>query len=199
MVKTNTLTEIVSSRVKAEVLRILFGLSHPRVHFRELARQAGLSVGTVRQELQRLVRIGLVSSERDGNRVYFAANPAHPLYNVMTELVVKTDGVAGILNEALKGEPSVEVAFIFGSVAKGAANAASDVDLMVIGEVGLRRLAKLISGVSEKVGREVNPHTMTPEEFLRRRQKDDHFLRTVLSSPKLFVKGTEHELGAMEK
>src|SRR5688572_30890077 len=159
MVKTNTstpdLVEIVSSRVKAELLRILFGLTHPRIHLRELVRQSGLSVATVQHELQRLARIGLVTSTQDGNRVYYAANPIHPLFNTMSDLVLKTDGLAGVLNAALKDDPAVELAFIFGSVAKGNAKAESDVDLMVIGVLGLRRLTKLISGIPEKVGREI--------------------------------------------
>lgn len=204
MVKANTptapeLVEIVSSRVKAELLRILFGLEHPRIHLRELVRQSGLSVATVQQELRRLARIGLVASTRDGNRVYYAANPAHPLYSTISELVLKTDGLASVLSRALKDDSAVELAFVFGSVARGNASAESDIDIMVIGELGLRRLTKLLSGLSEKVGREINPHVMTPEEFSKRRQGKDHFVSTVLSSPKLFVKGTEIELGTMEE
>ncbi len=40
------LVDIVSSRVKAEILRLLFGLRQPELHLRELARQSGLSLGT---------------------------------------------------------------------------------------------------------------------------------------------------------
>lgn len=49
------LAQILSSRVKAEIFRLLFGLSGKELHLRELERQSGLAVGTVRQELQRLV------------------------------------------------------------------------------------------------------------------------------------------------
>ena len=51
------LVDIVSSRVKAEILRLLFGLRQPELHFRELARQSGLSLGTVKQELRRLTQL----------------------------------------------------------------------------------------------------------------------------------------------
>mgnify|MGYP001001407255 CR=1 FL=1 len=67
------LVDIVSSRVKAEILRLLFGLRQPELHLRELARQSGLSLGTVQQELRRLTRVGVVSARRDGNRVYYRA------------------------------------------------------------------------------------------------------------------------------
>jgi DNA-binding transcriptional ArsR family regulator len=72
------LVDIVSSRVKAELLRLLFGLRQPELHLRELTRQSGLSLGTVQQELRRLTRVGIVVARKDGNRVYYRANPSIP-------------------------------------------------------------------------------------------------------------------------
>jgi DNA-binding transcriptional ArsR family regulator len=190
------LVDIVSSRVKAELLRLLFGLSQPELHLRELGRQSGLSSSTVQQELRRLTRVGLVIARKDGNRVYYRANPDHPVHRDLSALVLKTDGLAGMLQSALK-TPEVSMAFVFGSVARGDTGAGSDVDLMVIGEAGLRKLTTLLSGIAGRVGREINPHVMTPEEFARRKAGRDHFVTSVLGAPKLFVKGTEHELETM--
>lgn len=68
---------------------------------------------------------------------------------------------------------------------------------LVIGEVGLLRLATLLSGITGRLGREINPHALTVEEFAKRKKKRGHFITSVLDSPKLFVKGTERELEAM--
>ncbi len=190
------LVDIVSSRVKAELLRLLFGLTQPELHLRELVRRSGLSLGTVQQELRRLTRVGLVIPRRDGNRVYYRANSEHPAFRDLCSLVLKTDGLVGVLQPTLQ-TPDVTIAFVFGSVARGETVAASDVDLMVIGSVGLRRLATLLSGMTERLGREINPHVLSPEEFSERKKQKDHFVTAVLNSAKLFVKGTEHELGAM--
>ena len=75
-----SLVDIVSSRVKAELLRLLFGLGQPDLHLRELVRQSGLSLGTVQQELRRLAKVDLVIARKDGNRVYYRANQDHPAY-----------------------------------------------------------------------------------------------------------------------
>lgn len=190
------LVDIVSSRVKAEILRLLFGLCQPELHLRELARQSGLSLGTVQQEVRRLTRVGVVNARRDGNRVYYRANAQHPVHAELRSLVLKTNGLVGVLHQALH-DKQVLLAFVFGSVARGETRAESDVDLMVLGPVGLRRLSQLLSGVAEKLGREINPHVLTPDEFKERQQQDDHFLTSVLAAPKLFVKGTEDELVAM--
>jgi predicted nucleotidyltransferase len=190
------LVDIVSSRVKAQVLRILFGTTPTELHLRELVRRSGLSIGTVQQELRRLTRIGVVLARRDGNRLYYRSNPDHPLFPELRSLVLKTDGLVGVLEQALADE-EVQLAFVFGSVASGEAKAESDVDLMIVGSVGLRRVTQLLSGVADRVGREINPQVLTPGEFQARKRRKDHFLSSVLETPKLFVKGNEHDLEAM--
>ncbi|MHB8067734.1 MAG: nucleotidyltransferase domain-containing protein [Desulfobaccales bacterium] len=191
-----TLSDIFSSRVRAEIFRLLFGLDEKELHLREMTRQADLSLGTIRQDLQKLVKLDLVTTRRDGNRLYFRANTDHPLYPEIRKLVLKTAGLVEIFKSVLDRE-GVELAFVFGSLASNREKAASDVDLMVIGTVGLRALSSWLSGVSEQVGREINPHTLTVEEFRRRQEKGDHFLANVLESPKLFIIGNENDLAAM--
>jgi DNA-binding transcriptional ArsR family regulator len=192
----NTLAELLSSRVKAETFRLLFSVPGRELHVREIERQSGLADATVRQELKRLARLGVVEVRRDGNRTYYRANARHPLYPDIRNLVLKTSGLVDVLREAL-AHPGIRLAFVFGSLANGSDKAHSDVDLFVIGSVTLRQLSRLLSRVSEKLGREINPHVFTVEEFTRLRNARDHFVSTVLRAPKLFVTGSEHELEAM--
>ena len=108
------LIDIVSSRVKAEVLRLLFGLPGIELHLRELVRQSGLSLSTVQQELQHLTRAGLVAARKDGNRVCYRANPEHPAYTDLRSLVLKTDGLPGALRPAVdvpEDSPRVHLGF----------------------------------------------------------------------------------------
>jgi DNA-binding transcriptional ArsR family regulator len=192
----SALPEILSSRVRAEIFRLLFGLNEKELHLREMERQTALSLGTVRQDLQKLVKLDLVKTRRDGNRLYYRANTEHPLYPEIRNLVLKTAGLVEIFKSALDRE-GIEVAFIFGSLASSKERAESDVDLMVIGPIGLRTLSSWLSGVSELIGREINPHTLSVEEFRRRKQEGNHFLTNVLESPKLFIIGNENDLEAM--
>ena len=192
----NTLVELVSSRVKAEIFRLLFGTAGRELHVREIERQSGLADATVRQELKRLSRLGVVEARRDGNRTYYRANTAHPVYPDIHNLVLKTSGLVDVLRKALN-HSGISAAFVFGSLANGTDKAHSDVDLVVIGTVSLRQLSRLLSGVTSKVGREINPHVFTADEFTSRRKARDHFLTTVLDEPRLFVIGNEDELKAM--
>lgn len=189
----STLTTLLSSRVKAEVFRLLFGPAEQELHVRELARRSRLSESTVRQELRRLTGLGLLAVRRDSNRAYYRADARHPLYADIRSMVVKTDGLVEVLRTALDS-PEIRFAFVFGSVAAGTEKPDSDVDLMVIGTPSLRRVSTLLLGISERVGREINPHVMTWEELCRRSQTRDHFIASVMGSPRLMVIGDESEL-----
>jgi len=83
------LSEILSSKVRAEIFRLLYGLSPKELHVREIERQTGFTIGTVRQELQKLVRIKLLTTRKDGNRLYYSANSEHPLFPDIRNLVSK--------------------------------------------------------------------------------------------------------------
>lgn len=148
---------------------------------------------TVQDELTKLLGAELVSSRRDGNRRYYRANTAHPLFPDLQQLVLKTARLREVLAEALQGVKGVEVAFVFGSLAAADAKAASDVDLMVIGDASLRALAPRLHPMAERLGREINPVTMTAAEFTKGR-KTNPFLVDVLAKKKLFLKGGPNEL-----
>ncbi len=187
------LLSIIFPRVRAEVLRLLFAHGGKELHLRDLARKSGLALGTMQGELEKLSQADLVTSRPDGNRRYYRANTSHPIFVDLQQIVLKTAGLRDVLSDALAGVNGIEVAFVFGSLASGDGKAASDVDLLVIGDVSLRTLAPLLRVASEKLGREINPVTLTSDEF-RKGQKNIPFLVDVLGKPKLFVKGGADEL-----
>jgi predicted nucleotidyltransferase len=180
-----SLLEILFPQVRAEVLRLLFAEEGRELHLRELTRQCGLSLGTLQTEVEKLRAADLLLTRRDGNRLYFRANAAHPLFTDLRQLVLKTAGLREVLTEALRDVPGIELAFVFGSLAAGNGKAGSDVDLMVIGDAGLRALAPRLRQAAEKIGREINPVTMTAADFARDRTK------------KAFLKGNDHELARL--
>ncbi|UCG63575.1 MAG: helix-turn-helix domain-containing protein [Deltaproteobacteria bacterium] len=192
----NKLSEILSSRTRAEIFRLLFGTVEEELHLREIQRRSGLNESTIRQELRKLVRLDLVKRRKDGNRVYYKAHKSNPLYPELRNLVLKTVGLTDVLRSALQDE-RIQVAFVFGSITDGKETADSDVDLFVIGQLGLRGISELLSGISEKIGREINPHVMGVNAFRKRIETGEHFISRVIESPKLFILGTENDLNAM--
>ncbi|MCZ6635225.1 MAG: winged helix-turn-helix domain-containing protein [bacterium] len=86
------LEQILSSKTRAAIFRLLFGPARNELHCREIQRRSGLAIGTVRQELQKLERLDLVKAYRDSNRLYYRANLDHLLYEDIRNMVLKTAG-----------------------------------------------------------------------------------------------------------
>lgn len=189
------LAQILSSRVRAEIFRLLFNEQKPFIHLRDLQRKSGLSIGTIQKEIAHLKSLDLVIAERDGNRLNYSANSAHPLYKEICGLVAKTSGAAERLKEALASIKGIECAFIFGSFAKGKEKSHSDIDLIVIGDVGLRTLSSTLKALTEKTEREINPHIYSLKTWKEKLKKKDHFLRSVMSEEKVILIGDENVLG----
>lgn len=189
----NLLPLILSSKVRAEIFRILFGIETKELHLREIERKTGFAIGSVRQETSKLVKIGLINKRQDGNRTYFTANRNHPIFNEIHNIVLKTSGLADVLKNALD-HSSIHFAFIFGSIANGTENSESDIDLFIIGTLGLRTVSKLLKESAQTFGREINSITMNEKEFIERKRTNNHFVSQVLESKKIMIIGKKDEL-----
>lgn len=173
------LKEILTSNTRAELFKILFDGRKREHYLRDIERLSDVSIRSIQKEVAHLEGLDLLKSRKDGNRIYYSANTTHPLYPDLVSIVEKTVGIVGQLKECLLDE-RIEAAFIFGSIARGTEQAESDIDLLVIGDLGMRALTKLLSGLQEKVAREVNPHIFSRDEFCKRIKKKDHFVSSIL-------------------
>jgi len=164
----------------------------------ELARHMRTRPSSLQRELRRLVSAGILTERRDGNRVLYQADGACPFLSELQGLLRKTAGLVDVLRTAL--EPlggAVRLACVFGSVARGEERPGSDVDLLVVGSVSLAALAPRLRDAETTIGRAINPITITADELAERVRRGDHFIATTLSAEKLFVIGTEDDLGAI--
>ena len=161
----------------------------------DLAKHLHRRPSSVQTPLTGLVSAGILSRRKEGNRVYFQANPDCPFLLELQGLMAKTVGLVEVLHEALVPlKDKLEVAFIHGSVAKSSEGAASDVDLITIGFLGLVELSPVLENVEERLGRPVNARIYSPQEFAEKLAAKNHFLCSVLGKEKLFVIGNTSDL-----
>ena len=192
----NLLAEILSSKIRAEIFRLLFGINDKALYMRDIERRSGFAIGTIQGELKKLLNLAMVFKEIDGNRTYYSANKNHPLYEDIHNLVLKTTGLVDVLKNALDTK-KIKLAFVFGSFARGEENAESDIDLMVIGNLGLRDVTRLLSGIEGKILRDINPHVYSENEFIKKNKEQDHFVSQLIAGSKIFIIGSEDELKKM--
>jgi predicted nucleotidyltransferase len=191
-----TLSAVLFPGYRRRVLGLL--LLHPDepLHGREIARRTGLPSGTLTRELTRLAQAGLLKRERRGNQLLYSAERACPVFEELASILRKTSGVAEVLAGALApAKERIRAAFVYGSLASGRERAGSDVDLMIIGELGFGDAVKLLHPAQEILGREIAPRVYGAKEWAQKRRSPEAFLREVLAKPKIFVIGAERELG----
>ena len=187
-------------KTRQALLALLYSRADQEHLQESLIQLAGLGRGTVQRELEFLARAGVVRRTVRGRQVYFQANPESPIYGELRGLVVKTAGVADALRAGLAPlADRIRVAFVYGSMAKGAERRASDVDVMVIGDVSFAQASDALGRAQQALGREVNPSVYAPADFRAKLAARHHFLRTVLAGEKIFLIGDERELARLAK
>lgn len=161
----------------------------------ELAQFLETTPSSLQRELKALVDGGILQQRREGTRTYVKAETRSPLFPELRSLIEKTVGVLPTLQAVLAPlQAGMDCAFIYGSVARRDEHARSDVDLMVIGSVGLAGLTPALREAETRLGREVNATSYSAREFRNRATAKDHFLSEVLRGPKQFVKGDQRDL-----
>ena len=192
------LSSLLFSDYRRRVLGLL--LLHPDTayHVRELARLTGTSAGTLHKELTKLTAGGVLRRQEVGNQVRYSADRDCPVFEELASILRKTSGLVDVLVEALSSvEKDIALAFVFGSVARGDQQSNSDVDVMLVGNLGFADAVSVLQPVQATLQREINPVVYSLEEFHRRAASHDSFIQEVLSQPKLFVVGDENELGKL--
>jgi predicted nucleotidyltransferase len=167
-------------------------LLHPEssYHVRELARVTDTTAGTLHKELTKLAEAGLLLREEQGNQVRYQANRQCPIYSELASLFRKTTGLADVLANALQPlADNIKTALVFGSVARGEETASSDIDLLIIGNVGFADVVKALHPAQTVLSREINPVIYSSAEIQKRIKNKDHFIQQILKQDTISVLG----------
>jgi predicted nucleotidyltransferase len=192
------LSAILFPVYRRRVLGLL--LLHPEeaLHGREIARRTGLPAGTLTRELKRLASVGLLTQEKRGNQTLYQANLASPIFPELAGILRKTSGLADVVAGALASlSPEIDVAFIFGSVARGTETVGSDVDTLIIGAVDFGAVVDSLYPAQQQLSREMNPKVFSVREWRNKLKGKDSFVVDVLAKPKIFLVGGENELAEL--
>jgi uncharacterized protein len=190
----NSLSSVLFGNTRQAVLGLLFGRSDESFYLREIARRLDIGLGAVQRELGQLTKAGIIRKSYRGNNVFFQAEKDSPIFAELKGLVIKTSGFAEILKNALREHSkSIEYTFIYGSIAKGEGNFASDIDLMVIGKVSFKDVVSALSQAQESLEREINPTVYSSKEFLQKVETGHNFIANVIKNDKIFIIGDQCE------
>ena len=195
--RTFSSVDALFTRTRQSILAATFGEPHRWWYMRELARHLRLTPSSLQRELASLVKGGILHQRREGKQVYFQAATESPIFEELHGLILKTVGLADVIRDVLRPlARRIQWAFIYGSVARSEERSASDVDLMIIGQVGLADVSSPLRKAERRINRPVNPTTYTADEFAAKLRSDNHFIGTVLRSKRLFILGDPGEFAS---
>jgi len=190
---TNVLSETLFGQTRAAVLSVLYSHVGETFYLRQLARLTEIAVGPVQREMRQLVAAGLVTRKTVGTQTLYTANQKSPVFREIKNLVNKTVGMHDALSDALDPlRERINLAFVYGSVARSRETEHSDVDLMIIGRVDFDEVVESLAGAEKTLHREINPTVYSIREFGKKVR--GNFLKTVLADKKLFIIGDEDAL-----
>jgi predicted nucleotidyltransferase len=153
---------------------------------RELVALANGGKGNAQRQIEKLIEAGvLLEDERRGRQRSIRANTEFFLYPELSSIARKSFALREPLLRALAPfEADIEEAFVFGSIAKGADTARSDIDLAVIGRASLAELSAAMLAVEQELGRPVHLSLYDPDEW-RELVAADPVMAQIAQSPKL--------------
>lgn len=192
------LNKIFTSGARVNLLQLFLFNPDNKFYARQIEKMRNIPYTAVRRELENLTSFGLLIKENENNRKYYKANRGFFLYPELKNIILKTSAVPEILKECLN-EPTIKIAFIYGSYASGKESAGSDLDIFVIGNIALKKLHQMIKKQQELFLRQININLYPLDEFAQKAKRKDHFISEVLKQPKIFLKGTENDIAKLVK
>jgi len=187
------LQRLLTSKTRVKLLTLFLMNPKREMYIREIVRITNENINSIRRELINLEEIGLLTSRKTANTKQYVVNKKMPIYNELTNIILKTEGVGKILRENLSEMGEIETAFIYGSFASKKAGLNSDIDLFIIGNIDEKKLIKSIKELEKEISREINYILFEPKEFRERIKNKDPFVSNVLKEPKTILLGNLNE------
>ena len=155
---------LISSKTRIKLLLKFFLNSNTRAYLRHLEGEFGESTNAIRVELNKFEQAGMLTSEMQGNKKFFKANPEHPLYNEIHSIVRKYIGLDRIVEHVIQYLGNLERVYLTGDFARGLN---SDlIDLILIGEnIDRSYLALLVGKAEEVINRKIRYAIYSSQEF----------------------------------
>jgi predicted nucleotidyltransferase len=196
----DALSSALFGRTRRTILALLYAHPDESFYLRQIARFVEGGQGGVQRELRRLTDAQIIRRTMRGRTAFYQANRDCPIFPELHGLVLKTAGVVEVLRAALTPlADRIQLAFVYGSVARGEPKAGSGINLFVVGPVGFGEVAEALADAQSRLARDVNPTVYDLTDFQSRLVKKEHFVSAVVEQPKLFVIGSEHELDQLAR
>jgi len=185
------MADALFTTTQQRVLSLLFGQPDRSFFTKELIDLAGSGSGAVQRELARLRDSGLIVQTMLGNRKHYQANAQAPIFVELCSIAAKMLGPADALRQALAPvADELQLALLYGSVAKRSDTAQSDFDLLLVSDtLRLEQVYAVLAPAEKQLGRTISPTLYTQTEFRQRLAHRTPFLTKLLAGTTIALIG----------
>jgi hypothetical protein len=157
------LDTLITSKTRIKLLLRFFLNSNSKSYLRNLETEFDESTNSIRLELNRFEKAGLLISGMEQNRKVFKANTNHPLFPDINNILRKYVGFDQIIDKVLGHLGSVKKAYITGDLARG--KDTDRINLFLIGsEIDLEYLDHLVNKTQNLIKKDINYKLLEEKE-----------------------------------
>ena len=113
------LAPLITSKTRLKLLTRFFLNQSVDGYLQGLSKELDENTNSIRVELNRLEKAGLLASKSKGRRKLYSVNTSHPLTSELTSIVRKVSGIDVLVERVTANLPSLEQVWVCGDLAKG--------------------------------------------------------------------------------
>lgn len=144
---------LISSKTRVKLLLKFFLNSNNRAYLRGLEQEFGDSSNSIRLELNRFEKAGLLKSSTSGNKKFFQADVKHPLYSDIRNIMMKHIGIDKIVVNVFEKIGNLNRVYVLGTFAKGLDS--PFIDLLFVGAIDKAYLFMLVDKAEKLLKRKI--------------------------------------------
>ena len=183
-----SLAPILRSNVQGRVLARLFADPTKSHNLTELVESVGSSMPTVQREVGRAEQAGIVTSQKVGPARLVRANPDHPLFVPLNQIIAATYGPPAAIAREFADVDGAQAVAVFGSWAARylgqPGRAPNDIDVLVIGTPDRDEVDDAAERAERAIGLPVQATVRSRDQWTEAR---DSFIQEVRSRPLVVV------------
>jgi predicted nucleotidyltransferase len=169
------------SQIAVKVLGYFFLNPESRHYINELADLLAADSGNLSRKLAELEKERILASARLGNQRYYFLNKSYPLLREVKKMFDADFGLPRLIEKKIGRLKGLEHAYIYGSLAKGAMDKESDIDLLLVGSHSSLEAKRRLLPLRKEIGREISVVDMGQNEFKRAEAGNDPFIKNIFS------------------
>ncbi|MHB8362183.1 MAG: winged helix-turn-helix domain-containing protein [Patescibacteria group bacterium] len=183
------------SKVRVKIIKLFMLHTASSYHVRSIVREIDEEINAVRRILQELEEVKMLTSEKNGNRLYYTLNKDFIFFDELLSMINKEFGIGGKIIKHKAKIGNIKMAILSNSYIQDRKKSDTDIDLLIVGsQIDNVYLDKIIKDSELKLKREINYTYLSPLEFESIKRSREDFLMDIINNKKLMLIGDELDL-----